>query len=59
MQPVQDKNLLNSKAPVLKGSHLLQMFIVGTKIDFEHECEIIWLDTYLMNHYKKNFECTQ
>lgn len=34
-----------------------KVIIVGTKIDFEHECEIVWLETYLMKHFKKNFDC--
>lgn len=31
-----------------------RVIIVGTKFDFEHDCEIVWLETYLMNHFKKD-----
>lgn len=31
-----------------------RVIIVGTKIEFEHKCDIIWLDNFLMEHYKTN-----
>lgn len=40
-------------AEMEKFLHPHRVIVVGTRIDFPHDCDIIWLDDFLNEYYKK------